>query len=117
MAFSFRLSVGASGGLLTLWDREEVDIAFSFSFNHVLAVGGRFLHSNEEFVLFNVYALCDVGSQSVLWENLSARLVAYVGHLVCVCGDFNVVRGWRKGGVSVFCIEHLMFLLSTNLSM
>jgi len=72
--FSFRPSVGASGGLLILWDNKEVVINSSFSFDHVLEMRGRFVHSNEDFVLFNVYAPCDVGGQSVLWGTLSERL-------------------------------------------
>lgn len=99
--FSFKSSVGASGGLLTMWDSEEVDISYS-SFDHVLAVGSSFLHFGEDFVLFNVYAPCDVPSQSLLRKNLSSRLANYVGHLVCVCGGFNVVRGtkeWRNAGI------------------
>jgi len=51
------------------------------------------MHSDEDFVLLNVYAPCDIGSQIMLWETLSTRLANYVGHLVCACGDFNVVRG------------------------
>jgi hypothetical protein len=91
--YSFRPSVGASGGLLIMWDSEDVEIDLSFSFDHVLAVSGRLLKSNEDFILFNVYAPCDVGSQHMLWGNLSSRLANFVGQNVCVCGNFNVVWG------------------------
>jgi exonuclease III len=64
--FSFRPSVGASGGLLIMWDVEEVVIHASFSFDHVVAVQGKFLKSQDAFVLFNVYAPCDGRSQAVL---------------------------------------------------
>lgn len=100
--YSFRPSVGAFGGVLIMWDNEDVEIGFSYSFYHVLAVGGRFIQSNEDFFLFNVYAPCDVGCQHVLWESLSSRLANYVRRNVCVCGDFNVVRGveeWRSVGL------------------
>jgi len=90
--FSFRPSRGASSGLLILWDINEVEIFYSFSFDHVLAIGGRFLQTGEDFVLFNVYAPCDVGGQSALWGTLSSHLANLQGHNVCVCGDFNVVR-------------------------
>jgi len=90
--YSYRPSVGASGELLILWDCEEVEIFFSSSFDHVLVVSGRFVKSNEDFVLFNVYAPCDVGSQQVLWGNLSNRLAHFAGCNICVCRDFNVVR-------------------------
>jgi hypothetical protein len=43
-----------------------VEIFTSFSFDHVLAVRGKFLKSNEDFVIFNVYAPCDAGSQHEL---------------------------------------------------
>jgi len=94
--YSFRPSVGASGGLIVLWDNKEVVINSSFSFDHVLEVRGCFIKSNEDFVLFNVYAPCDVGSQNVLWGTLSVRLASYTVLNVCVCGDFNVVRGAKE---------------------
>jgi len=75
-----------------LWDIKEVEIFYSFSFDHVVAVGGRFLQTGDDFVLFNVYTPCDVGGQSAWWGTLSSRLVNLQGQNVCVCGDFNVVR-------------------------
>jgi len=66
-------------GLLVVWDCEEVEIFTSSSFDHVLVVSVRFVKLNEIFVLFNVYAPCDVGSQRVLWENLSNMLATYTG--------------------------------------
>jgi len=54
---------GATCGLLTLWDVTEVEVWSSMSFEHVLVLIGRFLHSEEHFVLFNVYAPSDVTCQ------------------------------------------------------
>ncbi|KEH25499.1 endonuclease/exonuclease/phosphatase family protein [Medicago truncatula] len=92
MAFSFRPSQGASGGLLNVWDLTEVDVWSTVSLKHVLVIHGRFLKSNEEFHLFNIYAPCDSQARRVLWESLSLRLGLLRGTHVCVCGDFNVVR-------------------------
>ena len=101
--FSFQPSIGASGGLPTMWDSDEVEISYSLSFEHVLAVGGRFLHSLEDFVVFNLYALCDVGSQVVLWGTLSTKLESFTEKNVCVCGDLNAVRSveerWSVGSM------------------
>jgi len=58
-SFSFRPSLGASGGLLTIWDSAEVEVWSSACFDHVLSIHGRFILANEEFYLFNVYAPCD----------------------------------------------------------
>lgn len=90
--YSFKPSTGSSGGLVTLWDCAEVDVGATISFEHVLVILGRFLKSTESFVLFNVYAMCDVASQQVLWENISVRLNSFAGQNICICGDFNVVR-------------------------
>jgi len=91
-AFSFRPSQGASGGLLTIRDVSEVEVWSTCSFDHVLSIHGRFIKSNEEFHLFNVYAPCEGGARQLLWEALSARLQELGGKKVCVCGDFNAVR-------------------------
>jgi exonuclease III len=66
--FSFQPSVGASGGLAIIWDTNEVEVWSSMSLDHVLVVDGKFVKSGEHFVLFNVYAPCDVNRQEALWE-------------------------------------------------
>jgi len=74
VVFSFLPSVGASGGLLTLWDSTEVEVWSTSSFDHVLSIHGRFISSNEEFHLFNVYAPYNGGDRQVLWDTLTIRL-------------------------------------------
>jgi len=63
VGYSFRPSLGASGGLVTLWDSKEVDVWSTISFDHVLVIVGRFLSSGELFVVLNVYAPCEASSQ------------------------------------------------------
>ena len=64
----------------------------SLSFEHVLVIFSRFMKTREEFVLFNVYAPCDIFRQQTLWTNLSDRLGSLNDQNICVCGDFNAVR-------------------------
>ncbi|PNX62959.1 cysteine-rich receptor-like protein kinase, partial [Trifolium pratense] len=90
--FSYRPSVGASGGLLTLWDTTEVQVWSSESFENVLWCHGLFVRSGEEFYLANVYAPCDSRAKQVLWDSLSVKIQALGRSRVCVCGDFNAVR-------------------------
>ena len=52
-------SNGASGGLVTFWDCKEVEVWSSFYFEHVIQIQGRFVKSDVEFTLLNVYAPCD----------------------------------------------------------
>lgn len=72
-----------------------MEIFATFSFDHVVEVRGRFLTSNDDFVLFNVYSPCDARSQHVMWESLSTRLANFDVLNICVCGHFNVVWGVR----------------------
>jgi hypothetical protein len=104
-SYSFRSVVGASRGLLIMRDPSVVEVWSSFSIEHVLIIDGRFIDSNDEFHLFNIYAPCDNGDKQLLWNSLSEHLQRLVGKNVCLCGDFNVVRGSeerRTGGCDSF---------------
>ncbi|CAJ2668643.1 unnamed protein product [Trifolium pratense] len=90
--FSFRSLVGASGGILTLWDSSEVEMWWTESREHVLWCYGRFTKSGEEFCVANIYAPCDDMAKQRSWETISERLHSLAGKRVCVCGDFNVVK-------------------------
>ena len=94
--FSYRPSVGASGGLITMWDTSKVEVWSSFTQEHVLQIHGKFIKTNEEFYLFNVYAPCEGRAKKELWTSLSVRLQLLSGRKVCVCGDFNEVRGSKE---------------------
>jgi len=57
---------GASRGLVTIWDTSEVEVWASFRGDHLLLIHGKFIKSNVEFYLFNVYALCDQRGKQAL---------------------------------------------------
>jgi exonuclease III len=90
--YSFSPSVGASGGLLTVWDTSEVEVWASSRGDHFLSIHGRFIKSNAEFYLFNVYAPCDQRAKQTLWTSLSARLQSLGSCIVYLCRDFNSIR-------------------------
>lgn len=71
-----------------------------------VTVSARFIQSNDDLLIFNVYDLCDAGSHHVLWESISSRLSSHIGRIVFVCGDFNAVRGIdeRRSVGSVHCL-------------
>ncbi|GAU50621.1 hypothetical protein TSUD_410220 [Trifolium subterraneum] len=73
-SFSFRPSIGASGGLLIIWDTSEVEVWSTESREHVMWCHGRFTKYGEEFYVVNVYASCDDGAKQGLWDSLSARI-------------------------------------------
>jgi exonuclease III len=117
--YSFRPSVGASGGLLIIWDSTEVEVWSSGSQEHVLHIHGRLIRSNEEFYMFNIYAPCEPRAKQELWVSVTARLEGLRGAKVCVCGDFNAVRTveerWSSRGNSSFLdIQHFSRFIDDN---
>jgi len=118
-AYSYRPSVGASGGMLLLWDSVEVEVWSSVSHDHMLQVHCKFIKSNEEFYLFNIYAPCEGRAKQELWASLSARLQLLRGEKVCICGDFNAVRcpeerrSLRGGGI-VTDFQHFNQFIDDN---
>lgn len=95
-SYSFRPAMGASRGLLILWDTEVFEVWCSVSIEHVLIIHGRFISSNDEFYIFNIYAPCDNGEKQLLWNSLSVYLQRLLGKNVCLCGDFNAVRNMEE---------------------
>jgi len=87
--YSFRSSVGASGGLLTMWDSSEVEVWSSSTQEHVLQIHGIFLKTCEEFYLINVYAPCDGRAKKELWDSLSVELHILSGRRVCACAGIS----------------------------
>jgi len=88
--------VGASGGLLTVWDTLEVEVWSTVSQDNVLIIHGQFIRTNEVFYIFTVYAPCEVRAKQQLWGSLSVRLQLLLGNKVCVCGDFNTTRSQEE---------------------
>jgi hypothetical protein len=64
----------------------------------VLIVHGRFIVSDEEFYLFNIYAQCDNGDKLVLWNSLSVHLQRMVGKNIVCAVILMRSEVWRKEG-------------------
>ena len=90
--FSYSPSVGASGGMVTIWDTSGVEVLLTVRGEHFLMIHGRFIKSNEKFYIFNVYAPCDRSAKQALWTSLSSRLLTLGSRKVCLCGHFPSVR-------------------------
>jgi len=94
-AYSFRPLVGASGGLLTMWDCSEVEVWSSVSQEHALIIHGRFIKTDDEFFLTNVYASCDIRAKHDLWVSLSTRLFRWRRKVCLRGGRKKVSSAWR----------------------
>jgi len=81
-----------------------MDVWSLMSFGHVLIIKGRVIDTGDVFIIFNVYAPCDLDAKKVLWEWLQPLVLNNNYICLCVCGDFNSVRSVdeRKGRGTVF---------------
>lgn len=61
--YPFQPSVGASSGLITMWDINVVDVWSTSSFSHVLVIRCRVISTSHDFVIANVYAPCDTATK------------------------------------------------------
>jgi len=90
--FSYRPSLGAYGGILTIWDTEEVDVIITRSLAHVVIIQGKMVKNGADFSLANVYAPCDPLRWQDVWNHLGTIIVNFRETYWCVCGDFNAFR-------------------------
>nr|ABD32574.2 Endonuclease/exonuclease/phosphatase [Medicago truncatula] len=102
--YSYQASIGASGGLLTVWNPLLVEVWCTITFRYVLIIKVKVLSTDQDFIIANVYAPCDTLAKQDLWVRLSQFLTANGDVNVCVCGDFNYVRSEeeRRGRNVVF---------------
>ncbi|MCH92576.1 cytochrome P450, partial [Trifolium medium] len=87
--FSFISSVGASGGIITIWNPRVVHVWYSMAKASCLIISGQFISNNVNFFLANVYAPCNDADRVLLWNDLSAFLQQHLQSAGCVVGDFN----------------------------
>ena len=90
-AFEFLPSVGASGGMITIWKSAyfEGHLAFHNSFS--LSVDFRSLHNNAEWLLTNIYGPCPNDGKHSLVEWLkNVAMHEEIDWLLV--GDFNLMR-------------------------
>jgi len=94
--FTFRPSVEASCGILTLWDTSEVEVWDSRSLANSLIIHGRFVKSGCEFFIANVYAMCDPVGRHALWLCLGDIITNKNEDNWCICSYFNDIRSSLK---------------------
>jgi len=102
--YSFQASLGASGGLLTIWDTNVVEVWSTSCFDLALVIRGQVISTGIEFIIVNVYAPCDTTAKQVLWDKLASFVLTNNEANLCLCEDFNSVRSVdeRKGHGTMF---------------
>ncbi|KAK2356246.1 hypothetical protein QL285_093594 [Trifolium repens] len=85
-------SIGNSGGLLSLWNKEKFSIIFSFSGEGFIGVFLNIIEEQRSCFVLNVYAKCDFNAKKKMWDCILMSKRGFRGDLWCVVGDFNSVR-------------------------
>lgn len=67
MSCRFVAAVGWSGGLLTMWDKNEFILSKEWSVDRLLAIEGKWVNEDVDVVLINIYAPNSVSEQSSFW--------------------------------------------------
>jgi exonuclease III len=70
VGFSFQSAIGTSGGLLTMWDCNFVQVWSTTRLPRILIIRGTIIQTNQDFVIANVYAPCDTALKHALWDQL-----------------------------------------------
>jgi len=109
MAYSFKSSVGASGGIIMIWDPSVLDVWLSVNFANCLIVKGTFRNNNEVFCLANVYASCESRGRQVLWDALITLLQLHDEAVWCILGDFNAVRSIEERRGRTYATDYVAY--------
>ncbi|GJT23006.1 putative reverse transcriptase domain-containing protein [Tanacetum coccineum] len=102
-------SVGASGGILTMWDSRMFDVEHKVIDQNFIGVIGTWVGVNKKIGLLNVYAPQSSALKEALWLSMNSLLSSYNITWI-IFGDFNVVRsrdecsgcGFNSGEAIVF---------------
>ncbi|KAK8696507.1 hypothetical protein V6N13_001641 [Hibiscus sabdariffa] len=88
--FVFAPSVGASGGILVIWDCSRFQLELSEVLAQYVVLKGSWVHDSFPCGLAAVYAPCGVSDQLLLWESMGQFISARKDWSWCVAGDFNM---------------------------
>ncbi|GJS76896.1 RNA-directed DNA polymerase, eukaryota [Tanacetum coccineum] len=91
MEFAFCGSVGASGGILTLWDSHVFVMEQCFKERNFVGVIGSCIGVSSKIGLLNVYAPQSSTSKEAVWRSIDSLLNSS-NIIWVVFGNFNVVR-------------------------
>ncbi|GKA50747.1 RNA-directed DNA polymerase, eukaryota [Tanacetum coccineum] len=89
--FAFSGSVGASGGILTMWDSRVFTMEQTFCDRNFLGITCSWVGMSNKVGLLNVYAPQSSPLKEALWSSIES-LVTSVNVIWVVFCDFNVVR-------------------------
>ncbi|GLU16530.1 hypothetical protein SLE2022_329610 [Rubroshorea leprosula] len=116
--WNMKSSVGASGGLICMWDKSLFVKLGEFTGDGYLGIKGQWGVKKEVCFFVNIYAPNDRKKKAALWDELRQRIVEEGGRWM-LAGDFNAVRSMdeRRGktGESVDMKDFDLFIETAGL--
>ncbi|XP_058776799.1 uncharacterized protein LOC131651145 [Vicia villosa] len=97
VGYSFSNSLGRSGGILTMWKKDVVDVENSFKGDGF--VGIKVSWNNHFYYVVNVYSPCEHRKKKALWKELLGLMEKFKDGEWILGGDFNAIKngGERRG--------------------
>lgn len=103
-------SLGQSGGLLTLWDKNIFTFCSSKSTDNWSMVKGSCLLDNRDVAIINIYAPQSLILKKRVWGEILDELACINESHVLLMGDFNAVRKREERSNTIFkVVESLSF--------
>ncbi|XP_058747086.1 uncharacterized protein LOC131620082 [Vicia villosa] len=94
LGYSFANSLGRSRGLLTLWNKDNVEVLNSIKGEGFLGVKVRW--KNNLYFVVNIYSSCDLGKKKTLWNDLLVTMERFKDGEWVMGGDFNAIKNVRE---------------------
>ncbi|GJS19013.1 RNA-directed DNA polymerase, eukaryota [Tanacetum coccineum] len=88
---AYSSSIGASSGIITMWDTRTFEVDCQFSNRNFLGVTGSWRGLSSKVGLLNVYAPQSSSLKEQLWSSIE-RVIADFDVTWIIFGDFKVVR-------------------------
>lgn len=90
-------SIGNSGGILTLWQRDFLDLKSHKIAKNWIAICGSIKNPNFDGCIINIYNSCDIDERKAIWH----EIIEYCTQVDLPClilGDFNEVLNINERG-------------------
>ncbi|XP_058740866.1 uncharacterized protein LOC131613193 [Vicia villosa] len=94
IGFSNSNSEGRSGGIITLWKKDRMEVIYSFKGDGFLGIKVRW--KENLYSVVNIYSSCDISKKKSTWADLLVlkRKLRY-GEWI-MGGDFNAIKNGRE---------------------
>ncbi|XP_058767498.1 uncharacterized protein LOC131641214 [Vicia villosa] len=94
LGFSFSNSLGRSGGLLTLWNKDNIEVFSSFKGDRYLGI--KVWWKNNLYYVVNIYSSCDLRKKKTLWNDFLILMEKYKDGEWILGGNFNAIKNDRE---------------------